>query len=209
MDASLPVPFPAPRPAAFAQRAAARLTGSPWFWAIFVATVFTLPLVRSISRSLPALPPVLGSLPEIAMTDLAGRELTRASLTGRVVLLELTSASRLATDGSPLAALRHRVRNTGDAVALVSLVEGGLAPEVAARVSAGPSRWILAAGETRSFERRLALLSGLPEDTPLAGRLFLVDRGGRLRRVTGTSPAEIDTMIRDLGLILNVEEPAR
>ncbi len=209
MDAALPMTLPEPRPAAFAQRAAARLTGSPWFWALFVATVFTLPLVRSIARSLPALPPVLGPLPEFGLTDLSGHELTRASLAGRVVLLELTSASRLAADGSPLAALRHRVRNTGDAVALVSLAEGRLAPEVAARVSAGPSRWHLAAGETRSFERRLALVAGLPEETPLAGRLFLIDRAGRLRRVTGTSPAEIDTMIRDLGLILNVEEPAR
>lgn len=209
MDAALPVTFPEPRPAAFAQRAAARLTGSPWFWAIFVSTVFTLPLVRSITRSLPALPPVMGVIPEVGMADLDGRELTRASLAGRVVLLELTSASRLATDGSPLAALRHRVRNTGEAVALVSLVEGQLDPAVAARVASGPSRWHLAVGQTRGFERRLAVLAGLPEETPLAGRLFLVDRAGRLRRVTGTSPAEVDTLIRDLGLILNVEEPAR
>jgi hypothetical protein len=45
-------------PDSFPQRLAARLTGSPWFWAVFVLTVFGLPIVRSIARDLPAAPPV-------------------------------------------------------------------------------------------------------------------------------------------------------
>ncbi|HQQ78338.1 MAG TPA: hypothetical protein PLB01_13370, partial [Thermoanaerobaculia bacterium] len=51
------------------QRLAARLTGSPWFWAVFVFAVFAVPVFRSVTRPLPAAPPVLGELPAFALTD--------------------------------------------------------------------------------------------------------------------------------------------
>ncbi|MDL2717339.1 MAG: hypothetical protein PT977_06260 [Acidobacteriota bacterium] len=195
--------------AAFPQRVAAALTGSPWFWALFVAAVFTLPLVRSVRRALPAAPPVLGTFPAFSLVDQAGNPFREASLRGHLVFLEFTSAESLVAGGSPLAKLQRRVRNTGEAVHLVSFVAGatdsGTLATLAKNAGAGAWRWTLAGGDIKPLEAATLQALHAPEGGTLAGRLILLDGRGRIRRLGSPSPDEIDLMMRDTGLLVNME----
>ena len=106
-----------------AQRVAARLTGSVWFWAVLVVALFAVPVYRSVTRPLPAAPPVLGDLPAFALTDQHGKPVTAESLRGFVVLAEFVSAARFAEKPTAAAALVRRMRNTGGSVRVVSFVD--------------------------------------------------------------------------------------
>src|SRR5712692_6271784 len=112
------VPSPvvlSPKNEPFPQRVAARLTGSPWFWAIFVLTVFGLPLVRSIVRPLPVAPPVLGVFPAFSLVDQTGHAFGSAEVRGQILIAEFVPVTSLMGGAkSPLADLQRRVRNTGD-----------------------------------------------------------------------------------------------
>ncbi len=195
--------------AAFPQRVAARLTGSPWFWALFVAAVFTVPLVRSVRRALPPAPPVLGTFPAFALVDQAGNPVRETDLRRHLVFLEFTSAEAVAAKGSPLAKLQRRVRNTGEAVHLVSFVSGAPDSETLATLAknagAGAWRWTLAGGDVKPLEAATLKALHAPEGGTLAGRLLLVDTRGRIRRIGAPSPEEIDLMMRDTGLLVNME----
>lgn len=205
------------------QRIAARLTGSPWFWALLVTVLFALPIVRTLNRALPAAPPVLGSFPAFSLLDQEGRAFRSADVRGLLVV-EFATSSAVASAGSPLAALQRRVRNTGGAVHLVTfLLEAPqtLPPaDLAKKAGAGSFRWILASGETqavllgvkkslletigRGDQSRRALAAPNAE-VDLAGQLLLVDAHGRIRRVVGTSRDEIDLLMRDIGLLANID----
>jgi hypothetical protein len=191
------------------QRAAARLTGSPWFWAVFVAAVFTLPLIRSVRRALPPAPPVLGTFPAFALVDQAGNPVRETDLRGHLVVLEFTSADGLAAGGSPLAKLQRRVRNTGESVHLVSFVDmPSVSPALASlakNAGAGAWRWTLAGGDVKPLESATLKALQAPEGGSLAGRLLLLDARGRIRRLGAPSPDEIDLMMRDTELLVNME----
>jgi hypothetical protein len=195
--------------AAFPQRVAARLTGSPWFWALIVGTAFTLPLVRSVRRALPPAPPVLGTFPAFALVDQAGKPVRETDLRGHLVVLEFTSADAIAAGGSPLAKLQRRVRNTGEAVHLVSFVatapDAGTLKTLAKNAGAGAWRWTLAGGDVKALEAATLKALYAPEGGTLAGRLLLLDGRGRIRRLGAPSPEEIDLMMRDTGLLVNME----
>jgi hypothetical protein len=197
--------------AAFPQRVAARATGSRWFWALFVAAAFALPLVRSVRRALPPAPPVLGSFPAFALVDQAGHPVRDTDLLKHLVIAEFTTAAALAEGGSPLAKLQRRVRNTGEAVHLVSFVDTSSSPSgptlaaLAKGAGAGAWRWTLAGGDIRSLEAAALKAIGAPEGGTLAGRLILLDARGRVRRLGAPTPAEIDLMMRDTGLLVNME----
>jgi len=195
------------------QRIAARLTGSPWFWALFVAAAFTLPLVRSVRRALPPAPPVLGSFPAFALVDQAGNPVRETALRGHLVVAEFTTAAAFAEGGSPLAKLQRRVRNTGEAVHLVSFVDttsrspsaGPTLAALAKGAGAGAWRWTLAGGDVKPLEAATLKALRAPEGGTLAGRLLLLDARGRMRRLGAPSPDEIDLMMRDTGLLVNME----
>lgn len=191
------------------QRIAAALTGSPWFWALFVGAAFSLPLVRSVRRALPPAPPVLGTFPAFALVDQAGNPVREADLRGHLVVLEFTSADALVAGGSPLAKLQRRVRNTGEAVHLVSFVDATSASptlaSLAKNAGAGAWRWTLAGGEVRPLEAATLKALHAPEGGSLAGRLLLLDGRGRMRRLGAASPDEIDLLMRDTGLLVNME----
>jgi hypothetical protein len=191
----------------FPQRAAARVTGSRVFWALFVAAAFALPLVRSVRRALPPAPPVLASFPAFALVDQAGNAVHETDFSRRLVIAEFTTADAIARGESPLAKLQRRVRNTGEAVHLVSFV-GGSPPTLAALAKgagAGAWRWTLAGGDVRALEAATLRALGVPEGGTLAGRLLLLDARGRVRRLAAPSPEEIDLLMRDTGLLVNME----
>jgi len=196
----------------FPQRVAARLTGNRWFWALFVAAAFALPLVRSVRRALPPSPPVLGSFPAFSLVDQAGHAVRDTDLLRHLVVAEFTTAAALAEGGSPLAKLQRRVRNTGEAVHLVSFVDTSSSPSggptlaaLAKGAGAGAWRWTLAGGDVKRLEAATLKALRAPEGGTLAGRLILLDARGRVRRLGAPSPAEIDLMMRDIGLLVNME----
>jgi len=208
MALAVPVPMASapPQRIALPQQIAARLTGSGWFWALFLATGFAFPIVRSVLRELPAAPPVLGTLPPYELVDQAGRPFRSADLRG-IVILEFASADALRAEGSPLAMLQKRVRNTGNAVHLVTFVRGRADLAALAKSSgAGAWRWTLAGGDVAPLEEMVKRTLRLD---PLDGRLILADGQGRIRRVTSALPEEIDLMMRDIGLLANLGGESR
>ncbi len=192
-----------------AQRIAARLTGSPWFWLVFVACAFAFPIVRSLNRPLPETAPVLGTFPPFALTDQYGKPVTDASLRGTLVLAEFVSADRLSGRPTPLAELQKRVRNTGQALRLVSFVDEppGSPPlaDLAEHAGAGAPRWTLAGGDLGPVESAIRKAAGGRADVPLYGYLLLADAHGRVRRVAAPTPENVDLMMRDIGLLANME----
>ncbi len=193
---------------ALPQRVAARLTGSFWFWAVLVAALFVVPVYRSVTRPLPAAPPVVGSLPAFALTDQLGKTVTDADLRGTVVIAEFVSAARFAEKPTAAAGLVRRLRNTGGAVRLVSFVDAppGTPPWCDADAArAALPRWIHASGDLASFEAAARKAAGLTPDLPLWGRLLLVDAQGRIRRVAVPVKPELDALMRDTGLLVNME----
>ena len=126
--------------------------------------------------------------------------------------LEFTTAEAFASGGSPLAKLQRRVRNTGEVVHLVSFVERPRRPALPdARRSREERRSRRVALDARGREtsrplEAAALLAlHAPEGGTLAGRLLLLDARGRIRRLGSPSPDEIDLMMRDTGLLVNME----
>ncbi len=195
--------------AAAPQRLAARLTGSPLFWAVFVACAFALPLVRSALRPLPPAPPVAGTLPAFALTDQYGKPVTDASLRGTLVLAEFVSADRLSGRPTPLAELQKRVRNTGQALRLVTFVDEtpGSPPlaDLAEHTGAAAPRWTLAGGDLAPVEAAIRKAAGGRADVPLFGYLLLADAHGRVRRVEAPTKDNVDQIMRDIGLLANME----
>ncbi len=193
----------------FPQRLAAAATGSPWFWAAFVAVAFSLPIVRSLLRPLPAAPPVLGVLPAFSLTDQYGRPVTDTALKGTLVLAEFVSAERLSGRPTPLAELQKRVRNTGQALRLVSFVDEtpGSPPlaDLAEHAGAAEPRWTLAGGDLEPVEAAIRKAAGGRADVPLYGYLLLADAHGRIRRVEAPTPGNVDRIMRDIGLLANME----
>jgi cytochrome oxidase Cu insertion factor (SCO1/SenC/PrrC family) len=175
---------------------------------VFVFAVFAVPVFRSVTRPLPAAPPVLGELPAFVLTDQQGRPVTAESLRGFVVLAEFVSAERFAEKPTTAASLVRRMRNTGGAVRIVSFVDAppGTPPWCDAETArAARPRWIHASGGLAAFEAAARKASGLPDDLPLWGRLLLVDAQGRIRRVAVPLKPELDQLMRDTGLLVNME----
>lgn len=205
------------------QRFAARLTGSPWFWVLVVGFLFALPIARTLNRPLPPAPPILGSFPGFSLVDQEGRAFRSEDARGLLVV-EFATTSTVAASGSPLAALQRRVRNTGGAVHLVTFLRDSppaIPPaDLARKAGAGSFRWILASGETAAVEDgvKRSLLATLgsgdqsrralwaPDPSvDLSGQLLLVDAHGRIRRVVGNGKDEIDLLMRDIGLLANID----
>ena len=185
------------------------MTGSGWFWAVFVACAFALPIVRTLNRPLPSAPPVAGILPPFTLTDQYGKPVTEASLRGAVVLAEFVSAERLAGRPTPLAELQKRVRNTGPALRLVTFVDetpgAPPLPDLAEHAGAAAPRWTLAGGDLAPVESAIRRAAGGREDVPLYGYLLLADAHGRVRRVEAPTAKAIDTIMRDIGILANME----
>lgn len=202
---TLGVPNPLASPA-WPQRAAARLVGSKLFWSLFVAAGFTLPLVRSVLRPLPVPPPFLATMPAFSATDEAGKPLTNAVLAGRIVLLEFATVDEVRA-GSPFARLQTRVRNTGNAVHLVTFLKGatdaGSLAELAKDAHAGTWRWSFGSGNAGALEAELSQRLHVPG---LDGKIVLVDPRGRIRHVASPTKDEIDAIMREIGLLANLPD---
>ena len=189
---------------ALAQRVAARLLGSPWFWVLFFAIAFGWPIVRVARTALPAPLPVLGDAPAFDLADQNGRAFGARDVRGRVWLLSGigTASPSAVTLTTELGKVQHRVRNLGPAFHIVTV---GLDPNTDTRESlseftshhkVSPRMWTFLSGESPSLRDALAPTG------PLS--VVLVDQKMRIRgRYDLGEPGAVDLCLYHAGLLVN------
>src|SRR5579862_2186725 len=75
------------------QSSVAKLVGSRLFWVLFTGALFALPLGRSLARTLPDAPPILGQVDPFELSDQYGHAVTTPQLRGKVWAVAFMSAS--------------------------------------------------------------------------------------------------------------------
>jgi protein SCO1/2 len=145
-----------------------RLVGTPLFWLVWVAVIFTVPIVRAVnSDPAPPPPPVLFALPDFQLTDDQGQPYGSADLEGRIwlanfIFTRCTTVCPIFT--AQMGKLQHRLHNSAAAVHLVSFsVDPDYdTPEVLAKYAyahrASPRMWSFLTGPT--LEVREAVVEG-------------------------------------------------
>ncbi len=101
-----------------------RIFESPIFWVLFVATAFGVPLVRSLTRHQPELPPVLGNVGDFQLTNQDGRPVAFKDYKGSVVVANFifTSCPDICPMlTSQMAKIQSRLMGVGPAIRLISI----------------------------------------------------------------------------------------
>jgi protein SCO1/2 len=193
------------------------LAAKPIIWLVFVVTMFTWPILRSIQseRELPERRPVLGRVRDFTLRDQNGGALGTAELRGRIWVASFT-----ATECEPACAearhvlgkmeeLRHRTRNLGDTIRLVTFsvdpdrdtAERMLELAATHRASRGP--WRFVSGPRSPLREVLSdfhVAEGLPQT-----HLALVDGEMRIRGSYDLADdAALHVLLRDIGLLLSL-----
>ncbi len=177
----------------------------PAFWALLIAALFALPLIKALQAELPPPLPGLDGPPlDLSLPDEHGASRALSELRGRVVVLTdlplLNAPEREATFDA-LFRLRRRLRGVNQAMGFCVLAHGAPAAELTAlldaRVARKPGQIFLLDESLREFER-LRRAAGSPSATHL-----LLDRHGRARGVYGENEAEIDRLVGDAGALCN------
>jgi protein SCO1/2 len=189
-----------------------RLVSRPWFWAVAIATLFAFPLVRSLMRDPPRLPPVMGQLPYFALTDERGEIWNSRALDGRVWVAGFLVVDRPGSDATrTMEELEKRMRKLADAFHLVTVT---LDPEhdTPARLTdwarshhANPRRWTFLTGPRPEVERLAQAFSAMAFGTaPPEARLALVDAHGRIRGAYDPSQKDaVEQLVFDAALLVN------
>lgn len=215
-----------PHPLATLQDHLSRAVGKGWFWALFVGTLFTLPLLDALRREVPDAPPVYFQIPEFRLTDHFNEPFGSKELTGKLWVANFIFTScptRCPALTETMAKLQKRLKNMGDAVMLVSF---SVDPErdtpeklqeYAKKYHANPRRWRFLTGELAPVEQAIVqgfkmpmepgeAVPGKPElfDITHGTRLVLVDRQGHVRGFYETDPESLDQLMADLSLLANL-----
>jgi protein SCO1/2 len=199
------------------QRLASTLAGKPIFWLAFIVTMFTWPILRSIraERGMLHSRPVFGLVRDFTLRDQSGGELGATELRGRLWVASFTTAeceptcieSRSAL--AKMAEVRHRTRNLGDAIRLVTFT---VAPnrdaaaqltELSAAYRASRGTWRFVSGPPARMEgvlRDFHISEGMPQR-----RLALVDGDMLIRGDYDlTDESALDALLRDVSLLLSI-----
>jgi protein SCO1/2 len=203
---------------------AARLTGSRWFWSLAVASLFALPLVRSIGRQLPPPPPVYADLPDFRLVDQEGQAFGLPDLRGRVWVANFifTSCGEVCPRLTQrMADLQSRLRNVGDAARLVSFTVDPVRDtppvlrEYAQRYHARQDFWKFLTGPLAEIEQtvvagfKVAVERSEVGDTGFfdivhGERFVLVDQEGRIRGYYSADDEGLQELLNQLGLLANL-----
>jgi len=203
-----------------------RAVGRPLFWAATVTVLLAVPLALGLSRDAPVTPPVLGTLPAVALSDQDGRPFTHETARGKVWIADFiftrcpTVCPRLT---ERMAKLQKRLRHMGGEVRLVSF---SVDPEFdtparlasyARSAHANPRVWTFVTGRLGAMEH--AVVSGFkvamgrdkaaPDDFLSifhAERFVLVDRRLRIRGYYDGDDESQDRLIRDAALLAGIRE---
>src|ERR1700683_5234556 len=108
------------------QAVLARLTGSRLFWVVFVGVLFALPIGRSLARTLPPAPPVLGEVRPFELQDQYGHVVGSQQLVGHVWVVAQLPPEGAITHDMAVETIRtviHRTKNLGTLFHMVTLPE--------------------------------------------------------------------------------------
>jgi hypothetical protein len=176
---------PAPRGPSFFAR--------PWFWLLFVGTLFSIPLIKGLGAEFPEPLPGLDRAPsQFALLSEDGTTVQLSDLAGYlVVATELPLANGVARQDAMtrMRALRKRLRGLGSSVVFVMLCHGAGAPELTALLDEWSARKPVNVFLLDSDRDAMADLRH--EGGSESAEWFLLDRHGRIRGVYGV-PAAAD-----------------
>lgn len=211
-----------PRPfGAHVQALASALAGKPVFWLVIIGVMFTWPILRSIraERDLPPNllqnRPAIGTVRAFSLRDQNGDALGAANLRGRIWVASFT-----AVDCEPMCAqsqrvltrmadVRHRTRNLGDAIRLVTFTvdpdrdtpERMRELSTAQRAQSGV--WRFVSGPAPQLSDVLGDFQVAPR-TPQT-RVVLVDGDMAIRGYYDVDDeAAVGLLLRDIGLLLSL-----
>jgi cytochrome oxidase Cu insertion factor (SCO1/SenC/PrrC family) len=192
------------------QSGVAKLVGSRVFWVLFVGTLFALPLGRSLARTLPDAPPMLGEVEPFELQDQYGHAVTMPQLRGKVWALAFMSAS--AQSGVPIEAQRsivYRTRNLGGAFRLVTITTTpdddteAVRKETMERYLQTSAPWAFLGGPRAQVERASAAILAPHAPAEMGDRILLVDQHLRLRGTYSSDRAGLDRLMQDIGYVTN------
>jgi len=182
-----------------------KILSRPWFWALGIAVLFSFPLVKSLTATLP--PPLPGQDgPQLSceLPDETGAMVSLESLRGHLVLvssLPLANATASGETLSGLFRLRKHLRGLDKAVAFVLLCRGDDATALSLLLDERKARkplnlFLLDAGGDEFT--RLCTAAGSP-----GAEWLLLDRHGRVRGACTADEASLQALVRDTGLLAN------
>jgi protein SCO1/2 len=200
------------------QGLASTLAGKPIVWLVFIVTMFAWPILRSIhaERGLSRDRPVLGRVRDFTLRDQNSGELGAVELRGRIWVASFT-----ATDCEPtcvqsqrmmtrMAEIRHRTRNLGDAVRLVTFTvdpdrdTAARMFDLSARYRASRGTWRFISGSparVRDVLRDFQITEGVPQT-----RVALIDGTLHIRGYYDLADeAALPVLLRDIGVLLSLE----
>jgi cytochrome oxidase Cu insertion factor (SCO1/SenC/PrrC family) len=187
----------------------AKLVGSRVFWALFVFVLFALPLGRSLARTLPPPPPILGEVAPYSLHDQDGEVMGSAELHGHVYVVRF-----VATDASPatieeLRTLVHRTKNLGTFFRMVTIAKDAALDtqarrhEMLLKYCSSSLLWSYVGGTDAELGAASRAITGAVGAGP-ADAFYLVDVRGRLRGVYGNDKPSIDRLMQDISYVANI-----
>jgi protein SCO1/2 len=191
------------------------------FWLVAVGLLFGVPLGRSMLRRAPAMPPVLGAVPEFRLTDQTGHPFGTQDLRGKVWVANFiftSCAGSCPLLSQKMAEVARRGRQLGPDFRLVSLTVDPdrdtppVLAEYAARYGANPRKWSFLTGP-------MATIQGAVVDGFKVGmgkekvgdfweifhgeNLVLVDRQLRIRGYYPATADGLDRLMEAIGSVVN------
>jgi len=223
---SIETPTAAPaRRAPSVQERAARFVGSPKAWILAFLVLFALPLGRTLAREVPTPPELALELPPFELTNQRGEAFSmEKNLRGKIwvadfVFLSCPTVCPKLT--KRMFEIQHRTRNLGDAFHLVTFTvdpENDTPERLAAYAfanKASPGRWSFLTGPLDAIESTVVkgfkMAMGKEETSPglfsifHGERLVLVDQNGRIRGYYEATDEGIAHLMRDIGLLVNIQ----
>ena len=192
------------------------LAGKPAFWSIFIVAMFTWPILRSLhaerdlSREHRR---VLGEVRDFTLRDDRGGELGSAELRGRVWVASFAVIECKPTCSASehvltkMAELRHRTRNLGDAIRLVTFpldpdrASATRLNELSATYRSGRGTWRFVSGPPAEVAAVLGSFHVTERMT--ATHLALVDANMQIRGSYDIADeAALPLLLRDVSLLL-------
>ncbi len=197
--------------AAALQAGLARLVGRPLFWVIFVFALFALPIGRSLARTLPPAPPVLGEVQPFELDDQDGHRMGSEHLKNHVWVATFLRSDAGADDAGVKTArdVLHRARNLGDAFRMVTFAADATQDSESARHAlvqkycSSAKLWTYLGGTPAEVDRASHALLASVGAGP-SNQLLLVDGRGRIRGLYGSDKASIDHLMDDVGYVVNL-----
>jgi hypothetical protein len=195
----------------------------PWFWALLIGSLFSVPLIKSLGAELPPPLPGMDSDPvRFTLPDDKGRDVSLSDLRGHLVLVtEMPLANAPERDSAlrSTRALRKRLRGLGSAVIYLSLAHGGRAEVLSDLIDEATARKPVNVFLLDEDHGTMDGLRALGHSS--SADYFLLDRHGRIRGVYDLAHApfsenpeaqkqrnaadqeELDRLVADAGQLAN------